>query len=235
MQHVHGPTCVSRSKLPHASESTGFFWAVRFDGPIDDIRVGLTVEPASVRLDHNATNIKAAYHQRSSPLSDWVADDGEETMCTYRFASYQSGTGTAYLRFHYEVLPGDDTSELKLEAPASVNIDSERDSISNALNDGSDSEIYANLLWNDAPMNFDRIITIDTNPAYIVNIVLSGSVDLLSQTFRAGDSLFVRVVFNKHFVVSLLTGDSNLLEYFILDVAQPNFTILLFFVDARKS
>ena len=196
MTNISGHICVSRSQ---SLQSAGYRWVIRFDGMWDDMGFGFSIEHANVRRAHRAISLSVTFLVRDEILSDWIHDDGDATMCTFRHAKYVAGgSGKNQLTFKYSSLPGDTSYGSILSISPSIRLNSGEDTITNALNYGKLSDIEANLVWNDA---FAGNIMIDTSHPEVIDVVISGSVDL-TETFHAGDILYFEIIFNKPVRVS---------------------------------
>ena len=120
-------------------------------------------------------------------------------MCTVRIADYITGTGTNQISFRYIVLQGDYSPELQILQPFPISKKSGRDELSNAINDGSKSNIIALLQWNGV-VNFGVGIT--TEKPKITNVMASSNKEF-TQVFRAGDKLSFIVDFDSSVEVSI--------------------------------
>jgi hypothetical protein len=199
MENVFGSVCVSRAKSVQSDETGGFRWAIRFDSIWDDLQLDFSTKHATVFRSHKAINLNVTILAQENVLNDWIRVDGDEAMCTFRYAKYLGGSGTNLLSYRYVPLPGDTSSGLSLSAPPSVGVQAEVDFISTALNEGRESGIDADLIWGG---HFGRNIVIDTSSPQIMDVIISGSTSL-HQPFHAGDVLFFQVIFDMAIIVSL--------------------------------
>ena len=209
MESVTGDVCVSRAMSVQSQASGGYRWAIRFDGMWDDLYNNFSTEHAPVYRDHKAISLSTNLLVMHEPVADWVREDGDETMCTFRYAKYLGGSGSSLLSFKFLSLPGDTSSKLSLSSPASLRIVSGMDKISNALNDGTPSNLYADLVWNN---ELSSSIAINSASPKIIDFVITGTVSL-GQTLHAGDILFFQVYFDQPITVSL-NLDVILLSFF---------------------
>lgn len=189
----HSPVCVSRNKSSLAGDRMSYRWALRLEG-LHDVLEAETfwVEPATVVRDHKSISLQVSFLNVSAPLSNWQLDDDLSQMCTVRIADYIAGTGTNQISFRYTVLQGDYSPDLQILQPFPISKKSGRDEISNAINDGSKSNIIALLEWNEA-VNFGVGIT--TQKPKITNVMVSSNKEF-TQVFRAGDKLSFIVDFD---------------------------------------
>lgn len=198
MSSISGSVCVSRSLSSFNSKR--YRWAVRFSNRDDDFSNVVYIETANVYLDHEASNVSITQLITNKPLQDWVTDDGEQTMCTERHAVFVNGSGSDTLLFHYEVLPGDIVPKLNFtDLDPVIKIDP-TSKIVNAINNGSLSDIDAELNFKNPLVSFRKDISIDTSIPFIENVTFVGNMSL-AQKYHAGDSLYFCVRFSKNVVV----------------------------------
>ncbi len=199
LTYGHSPVCVSRNKSSLAGDRMSYRWALRLEG-LHDVLEAETfwVEPATVVRDHKSISLQVSFLNVSAPLSNWQLDDDLSQMCTVRIADYIAGTGTNQISFRYTVLQGDYSPDLQILQPFPISKKSGRDEISNAINDGSKSNIIAFLEWNEA-VNFGVGIT--TQKPKITNVMVSSNKEF-TQVFRAGDKLSFIVDFDSSVEVS---------------------------------
>jgi hypothetical protein len=198
MATVSGSVCVSRSKSTQLVGNNGFRWAIRFESIHDDLQLGFRTEQAEVFRNHQAIDLDVSLSAHENILSDWSLIDGDESMCTFRYAEYQKGSGANILLFRYVTLPGDVSSRLTLNGTPTIGIKVGIDSISNALNEGQSSALDCDLDWNGS---LQRTLAINTKPPEVVDVLISGSTDL-GQPLHAGDVLSFEVIFSMPIIVS---------------------------------
>jgi hypothetical protein len=189
--------CVSRS-ITRQSEG-GYQWAIRFDSLISVD--SLEVEAAQFREQDRAMVLNVTHLHIGRPLSTWIVESGDDYMCTSRYATYRSGSGTSLLTFSYLVLPGDFSDSLNVATSSSIIYTSIHDRICNFINKVGFCSIPVNSsLYNKSTV--DQIGTsIDTSVPYVLNILLADGYEP-NRTYAGGDSITVNVLFSQPVVVS---------------------------------
>lgn len=200
MSTISGSVCVSRSHSVVSAEFSGYRWAIRFEDVNDDLRGNVRTESALVTKDHKAITLSSNLQLRDEPFSDWKTTDGDISMCTFRYATYVSGAGSKELVFHYHILPGDEALPLGIQSPSAIQLSASVDGIFKYFSRKQivSTNIAAGLNWNGQISNN---IFVDTNAPNIVNVTVDSTCGV-DNIHRAGDEIFIHIIFDKPIVVS---------------------------------
>lgn len=189
--------CVSQSDS--LVSQGGYRWVIRFDSLVS--HNSFQVVKAQVSRQDQPMMLNVSYFEVDKPFSTWATVSGDEYMCTKRYASYHSGSGTDMLAFSYIVQPGDSTDDLNVLSSESILFNSYTDRICNFINQHGSCALIDPSLRNVSVVNGSPII-IETSAPFVVNISLN-SFTKPNSTYYGGDSLMFDIHFSSAVVVSI--------------------------------
>jgi len=189
--------CVSRSYS--LVENRGYRWAIRFDSLMHQELFPLVATP--IPHESQGLVVNVSYVDVDRPFETWYTDSGDEFMCTKRYASYHSGSGTETLSFSYTVQPGDSAHGLDILSSESMVFSSQNDRICNFAMPYENCLATINGSLLNITLTNESPTTVDTSAPYIIDITLSSS-SKPNTTYNGGDSLMFDVYFNSAVVVS---------------------------------
>ena len=206
---ISGAVCVSRSASQNSVQAKGYRWAFRFETLSDNPREpSLLVDSSGMSFSDSFNSEMALSAQHlSTAVIGWVANDGDEYMCTLRTASYIAGSSTSTLSFEFVVMPGDEELRLDVDPDpiAKIIYPTSNDLIRNSVNNDNSKAITADPQLRSSGFT-DVIINVDTEPPAVEQVLAQVSTTP-DGIYTVGDILYFEVLFSKPVVVSRLSHE----------------------------